>query len=367
METMSRTFDESKAGAFAEGMLAKLNNGALCIMLSIGHRTGLFDAMKDLPPSTSDEIAASAGLQERYVREWLGAMVVGRIVDVHTTNDSNGDALRYSLPSEHAAFLTRDAGADNIAVMTQYVSLMGAIEDRVIESFSNGGGVPYSEYKRFHQVMAEDSGITVISSLKDIILPLVPGIIEQLHSGIEVLDIGCGSGKAVNFMAETFPKSMFYGYDLSEEAIGYARAAAGEKSLDNVVFEVRDLTTFDDDAPEKRYDFITAFDAIHDQGRPDRVLTGINRALKDDGVFLMVDIAGSSNLVNNLDHPAGPFLYTASTMHCMAVSLAQGGMGLGTMWGKELALEMLDAAGFNDIVVKSLEHDFQNYYYIIRK
>ncbi|NIT60848.1 MAG: transcriptional regulator, partial [Aliifodinibius sp.] len=75
----------------------------------------------------------------------------------------------------------------------------------------------------------------------------------------------------------------------------------------------------------------------------------------------------SSEVQNNLDHPIGPFLYTVSTMHCMTVSLAQDGMGLGTMWGKEMALEMLQKAGFRNVEVKNLEHDFQNNYYIVRK
>jgi SAM-dependent methyltransferase len=366
METSSRIFDQTKAEAFAEEMLSKLNHGAICIMLSVGHRTGLFDAMKNLPPATSKEIADSAGLHERYVREWLGAMVVGRIVDLQI-NSGNGEEVLYSLPDEHAAFLTRDAGVKNMAVATQYFPVLGSVEDRVIESFIKGGGVPYSEYNRFHEIMAERSGFTVVSSLVEVILPLIPGIIEKLTTGIEVLDIGCGSGRALNLMAEKFPKCSFYGCDLSEEAINHARGAADEKKLTNAHFEVRDLTTYDDDALIKQFDLITSFDAIHDQARPDRVLSGLYRALRDDGVFLMQDIAGSSSLVNNLDHPIGPYLYTMSTMHCMTVSLAQGGMGLGTMWGRELALEMLNAAGFKEIEVKSLEHDFQNYYYIIRK
>lgn len=97
------------------------------------------------------------------------------------------------------------------------------------------------------------------------------------------------------------------------------------------------------------------------------VLSNIQRALRDNGVYLMQDIAGSSYLENNLDHPMGPLLYTISTMHCMSVSLAYGGMGLGTMWGKEQALAMLQAAGFTWVTVHELAHDVQNYYYVVRK
>ncbi len=347
-----------KAEAFAERMIGTLNAGALSLMISIGHRTGLFDTMSGMPPSTSEEIAEAAGLNERYVREWLGAMVTGRIVDC----DPEGPG--YSLPSEHAAFLTREAAPDNIAAYAQYIPLLGSVEDRIMECFENGGGVPYSAYTRFHQVMAEDSGQTVVASLIDSILPLVPGLMNRLKSGIDVLDVGCGSGRALNLMAKTFPNSRFAGYDLSMEAISTAAAEADKLSLTNVRFEERDMTSFD---VEAQYDLITAFDAIHDQARPDKVLSGIAKALRPNGTFLMQDIAASSHVHKNIDHPIGPFLYTISCMHCMSVSLAQNGAGLGAMWGKEKAEEMLQEAGFVRVEIKQLPHDFQNYFYIVTK
>lgn len=355
--------DPQRTEAFGEKLLNLLNHGALAVMLSIGHRTGLFDAMSQLPAATSVEIAAAAGLDERYVREWLGAMAAGLIVEVLSDNGS----VIYRLPAEHAALLTRAAAADNFGVFTQYIGLLGSVEDQVLQCFYQGGGVPYSEYKRFHEVMAEDSGLSVLSSLFDAILPLVPGLTDQLEKGINVLDIGCGMGRALNLMASTFPNSRFVGYDLSEQAIAAARDEAAVHAIGNVRFEVRDLTTFDDDAPAGRFDLITSFDAIHDQARPDRVLAGICRALKTDGVYLMQDIAASSDVQNNLDHPLGALLYTISTMHCMSVSLAQGGMGLGTMWGREKAREMLSEAGFRHVEVHNLEHDLQNDYYVVRK
>jgi 2-polyprenyl-3-methyl-5-hydroxy-6-metoxy-1,4-benzoquinol methylase len=354
---------ETPQEVFAEKLLTIMNHGALALMTSIGHRTGLFDTMSQLEPATSEQIAESAGLNERYVREWLGAMTVGGVVECHV----NGGAPQFSLPAERAAFLTRAAGADNLGVFAQYFAVLGSVEDRVVECFKNGGGVSYSEFKRFHEVMAEDSGQSVMSSLIDVILPIVPRIVAKLEKGIDVLDLGCGSGRALNLMARTFPKSLFVGYDFSEPAIQLARDEASDAGLENLRFEVRDLTTFDDDAPESSFDFITTFDAIHDQARPDRVLAGIYKALKPAGVYLMQDIAGSSHVHHNYDHPLGALLYTVSTMHCMTVSLAQGGMGLGAMWGKEQALAMLREAGFHRIDVKTLDHDVQNYYYIIHK
>jgi SAM-dependent methyltransferase len=360
---MVHQLDKQRAEEFGGKLLEVLNHGALVVMLSIGHRTGLLDALSILPPSTSEEIAKETGLNERYVREWLGAMTTSGVVHIHR----NGGSPKFSLPAEHAACLTRAAGADNMGIFTQYIGLLGTVEDNVVDCFFKGGGVPYSEFKRFHEVMAEDSGQSVLSSLFDTILPLVPGLTARLRQGIEVLDVGCGIGRALNEMAKAFPNSRFTGYDLSEQAVAAARAGAVEHATGNVHFQVRDLTTFDEDAPEFRYDLITSFDAIHDQARPDRVLRGIYRALRDDGVYLMQDIAASSDMHQNLDHPLGTLLYTVSTMHCMTVSLAQGGLGLGTMWGREKAQEMLRDAGFRDIRIHTLSHDIQNEYYVIRK
>jgi SAM-dependent methyltransferase len=351
-------FDSAKAEAFAEQVVNILNSGAISLMTSIGHRTELFDTMAELPPSTSQQIADAAGLNERYVREWLGAMVTGRIVEYDPI------AKTYTLPAEHAAFLTRAVASDNIAVFAQYIPLLGAVEEQIIDCFYKGGGVPYSQYKRFHAVMAEDSGQSVVSSLFDHVLPIIPGLTEALQRGIDVLDVGCGSGRALNKMAEAFPNSRFTGYDFSGEAVANANADAQMRKLNNIQFHIKDASTIEEC---DRYNFITTFDAIHDQAKPDVVLQNICRALRSDGVYLMQDIHATTDVSGNLDHPIGSLLYTISCMHCMSVSLAYGGMGLGAMWGKEKALELLANAGFRQVEIKQLAHDFQNDYYIIRK
>ena len=351
----------AKAQAFAERLLTILNDGALCLMISIGHRTGLLDAMRDAAPSSSAEIAARAGLSERYVREWLGAMVTGRIVNIDPARN------RFSLPPAHAAFLTRAAGADNIGVFAQYIALLGSVEDEIVECFKKGGGVPYARFPRFHEVMAEDSGQSVLSSLESHILPLVPGLREKLTSGIHVLDLGCGRGRIINRLAELYPKSRFTGMDLSSEAVLSAWAEAAQKKLRNIEFIVTDLSHFDESAEVESFDLIATFDAIHDQAKPLNVLRGIHRALRSDGVYLMQDIKGSSDIHNNMDHPLGPALYTISCMHCMTVSLAQNGEGLGAMWGEEKTREYLAKAGFHAVEKKELAHDIQNNWYVVRK
>lgn len=354
-------FDSAKAEAFAGRIVTALNDGALCLMMSIGHRTGLLDVLRGMPPATSEEIAKKAKLQERYVREWLGAMVCAGVVEVAP------ETVRYRLPPEHAACLSRAAAADNIAVFAQWIGVFAGVEDDVIECFKHGGGVPYEKYERFHAVMREDSGQSVLSSIESHILPLVPGLSDRLAAGIRVLDAGCGSGRILNHLAARFANSRFTGLDLSQEAIAFARAEAEEKKLKNTEFSARDLSDFDETAPSEQFDLITTFDAVHDQARPLRLLKGIRKALKPDGIYLMQDIKGSSHVYNNISHPLGTFLYAASCMHCMTVSLAQGGDGLGAMWGEEKTREYLERAGFRSVETRNLPHDVQNNWYIARK
>jgi 2-polyprenyl-3-methyl-5-hydroxy-6-metoxy-1,4-benzoquinol methylase len=359
MSAPTGAFDQDRAAAFAGRVLDVLNHGSLVLMISIGHRTGLFDVMRGLPASTTAEIAAAAGLNERYVREWLGAMVTGGVVEVDETS------TRYLLPAEHAAALTRAAGMDNMGAFAQYIPLLGSVEDDVVRCFREGGGVPYDRFPRFHAVMAEDSGQSVLAALEAHILPLVPGLRERLDSGIRMLDAGCGSGRILNRLAELFPKSRFTGIDLSAEAIGTARREAAGKGLTNVEYAARDLSDFDVTAEPEAFDFITTFDAVHDQARPLNLLKGIRRSLRPNGVYLMQDIKGSSQVRNNIGHPVGTFLYTVSTMHCMTVSLAQGGEGLGAMWGEEKTREYLARAGFRSVEKHELAHDVQNNWYVI--
>ena len=347
--------DQAKSDAFAHNMLVMLNHAALSLMLSIGQKTRLFDTMSCMVPSTSEQIASAAGLHERYVREWLAALVTGRIIEYDAVQGT------YRLPAEHAAWLTREAGINNLAFQAQYIVMLASVQAEIVECFSRGGGVSYASFPDFQRLMAEESKQVVDSSLLQVTLPLIPGLTERLQAGIDVADIGCGSGHALNLMARAFPRSRFAGYDFSQEGIAAAQEEARRLRLANTHFEVRDVSRLD--APG-HYDFITAFDAIHDQTRPAEVLEAIAKALRPGGVFLMVDIRASSLLEENMEHPLAPFLYTISCNHCMTVSLAGDGAGLGTMWGEQVACQMLRDAGFTDVEVKHVEDDVMNSFYI---
>lgn len=357
----AHTFDALRAENFAATLLDTLNKSALSFMLSLGHRSGLFDTMSNMEYATSSTIAQQANLQERYVREWLGAMVTAGIVDYVAASKT------YFLPPEHGAFLTRKAGANNMAVNMQQAAILGQVEDDILKCFREGGGVDYSHYPRLHEIMAEDSFQTIVASLESQILPLIPGLRQKLQEGIHMLDVGCGSGRVINKLATLFPSSFFTGIDFSSQAIANAQAEASDLGVSNVEFIVQNLSDFDQRAPMEHFDFTTSFDSIHDQGKPLNVLKGIHRALKKDGVYLMQDINGTSHLEEDTKHPLGPFLYTTSCMHCMSVSLAQDGEGLGAMWGEALTKEYLTRAGFSTIQTNQITHDLINNWYVVKK
>jgi len=332
-----------------------LNDGAICVLASIGHELGIFETLASLPPATSGQVADAAGLDERYVREWLGGMVTAGFVQYVPADGT------YHLSPDHAPFLT-GGGPDNLARTMRFVSLMGLVQPKVVEVFRRGGGLSYDDYPGFHHLQAADSAAVNDASLLDTIIPLA-GVTDRLEQGIAVADIGCGEGHAVNLLARAFPRSTFVGYDFSEEAVVTAREEAAEWGLSNARFEVLDVAQL---AEESAYDLITTFDAIHDQAHPATVLANVRRALRPDGRYLMVDINASSNLEDNLDLPWASFLYAASTVHCMSVSLGQGGDGLGTVWGVQTAERMLREAGFSEVVVHELEADPFNAYFVAR-
>ena len=346
------------AEAFMERVCDIVNAGAQSVMISIGHRAGLFDAMAGLEPASSRQIADRTCLSERYVREWLATMVTANIIDYAPQNRT------YHLPPAHAACLTREAEHGNLAVYAQHISLLGAMQENTLRCLETGEGTSYDDYPCFHQVMAEDSEQTVVNALFENVLPLAEGIESRLVDGIEVLDAGCGEGRALVALAKRYPRSRFTGYDLCEDAIVTAARHAESEKLDNLRFATRDLSDFDESG---RYDLVLTLDAIHDQRDPEDFIARLHRALKSSGVYLMQDIGGSEQLENNLDFPMASLFYAISLSHCTQVSIGQGGKGLGAMWGWETAQVMLKKAGFISSDPHWLPHDPTNVWFVNRR
>jgi len=350
--------DTAATKAFGSRVLGILNDAATGLLLSIGHQTGLFETMAGLPGATSSEIASAAGLDERYVREWLGGLVSADVIEYEP------QSATYTMPAHHVPVLTRAGGLDNVAKMTQHIALLGEVEQDIIGCFRNGGGLDYSRFPRFHAVRAEEVREMFDNAVVGKVLPLAQDLPARLRAGIDIADFGCGSGHAINLLAKTFPESRCTGYDFADEALQTGRAEAAELGLSNVTFQCQDLAKMD---VSEAFDAILVFDAIHDQAHPATVLTNIHRALRPGGVFLMVDIKASSNLEDNREIPWASWLYAVSTMHCMTVSLSAGGAGLGTAWGEQLAVSMLGDAGFSQVQVAEIDIDPFNNYYVARK
>ena len=349
--------DEERAAAFADELFGFYVGGFVTFMIDLGVRTGLLDALAE-GPATSGELAGRAGLQERYVREWLGAIVTAGIVGYDPADAT------YTLPAEHAVCLTGDAEL-NIAPLSLLAGLLAKHIQPVATAFREGGGIPYVAYRpEFTDVMDALSRGTFDGVLVDGIVPLVTGLTDRLHAGIDVADIGCGTGHSTNLLARAFPASRFVGYDLAADAVDRGRSEAGAYGLSNVAFEVLDVNELRVDPPVGA---VFAFDAIHDQTDPAGVLRAVFEALEPGGVFVMFEIRASSHLENNLGNPLAPWIYAVSTLHCMTVSLAEGGAGLGTAWGEERALAMLTRAGFVDLEVHEVPGDPLDSLYVARR
>jgi len=354
---------------FSEKITEILNYSALNLALAIGYRTGLFDIMDTFDtPRTLKAIASKADLNPRYIKEWLGVMVSGEIVELSIGEDGDN---RFYLPKSHGDFITRRAGNSNLGVYTQEIPLLTSCAmPAVLEGFTTGDGVTYDRYPEFQAFMSQLADAKHRQVLVDKFVAAVDGgrLIGRLQSGIRVCDLGCAEGVALMLMAKAFPNSKFTGIDISQEAIETARNQASGQQLANLEFVILDAAALKDQRQYKdAFDYVTAFDAVHDQTRPLDVLQGIHYSLAPDGMFSMVDIAARSNLADNLNHPMGPFLYTVSLMHCLPVGLVDGGTGLGMMWGREKAIEMLNEAGFEKVQVLEIPEDPFNLHYLCFK
>lgn len=349
-------FDRQRSADFLEQLKAAYQSSMLVMMIDLGRRLGLFDAISAAGSVTSTGLAAHTGLSERHLREWLGAVAVGGVV-VHDASDAS-----FRLPTEHATWLT-GTGYTNLAPMAGLITGLAPRLDDVEASFRHGGGVPYEQY-RPHFTCAMDSlgRAKYDAMLVRTYLPLADGLVERLRSGVDVVDVGCGTGHCLNLMAAAFPESRFVGVDFSVDAIGHARAEAEQMGLTNARFDVIDLGT-PDALGIATFDVVFAFDAIHDQADPSGVLSRIRHGLRPGGMLAMLDIRASSELADNLADRTNLILYGTSVMHCMQVSLAGGGPGLGTVWGTQLATRMLNEAGFPDVTIHELPGDPTNCLY----
>lgn len=365
------TDSAGKRAAFAGRMLEMMNHCALNTAMCLGYRAGLFETLDALAaPASCAEVARAAGLAERPVREWLAVMACGGVVELSAS--PQGEDL-FLLPREHADCLTLRAGSGNLGVYTQELPLLTRCAlDEVQQGMASGAGVPYDRYPPFQDWMGQVAAAKHRQVLVDVFLPSVADgeMVRRLTRGVRALDVGCSEGLVSLLMAAAFPRSEFLGIDISEASVKLARTEAARLGLSNARFEVCDAASLAVDADCAGrfglFDYITAFDSVHDQTRPLEVLRGVHAVLAEGGMFSMVDIKAETPLAGNVGHPLGTFLYTVSLMHCMQVGLVDGGAGLGTMWGRQKALEMLAQAGFARVEVCDIPTDPFNTHYLCR-
>jgi SAM-dependent methyltransferase len=355
--TPDSSVDEQAAEEFAGRLLQLYTGAALTYLIEIGRRTGLLDAAA-AGPATSHELAARAGLAERYVREWLGAMATGGIVEYETATG------HYWLPREHAACLT-GGGVDDLAPLAYLTVVLAKHVPAVSEAFRSGGGVAYSAYlPELHDVMEALWGPIYDSLLVDQIVPLAPGLAPKLAAGARAADVACGTGRALTVLATAYPASTFIGFDFDSTAIERARTRAAELNLINLSFQTRDAATLTVNEP---FDAVFVFNALHDQAAPAAMLQRIHDALAPGGTLLMNEPRLSSDLDDNLANPMAPFIYAVSTLHCLTVSLAVEGAGLGTAFGERTACQLLADAGFGKIAVHDAPGDPGNAIFVTHK
>jgi 2-polyprenyl-3-methyl-5-hydroxy-6-metoxy-1,4-benzoquinol methylase len=350
------TMDKAKREQFIGRVMGYITGTTVSGLIYIGDRLGLFKTLAEAGPVSISELATKTGLQERYVREWLSAMAAAEIVSYEAVSE------RFTLPAEHAAVLADENSPSFLGGFFQLTPAMLRVAPQVAEAFQKGGGVPFSDYGS-DLIAGIDRGnrSQYQFHLLKRWLPAMPEVVARLEAGGQAADIGCGSGYPTILMAQAFPRARFYGFDVSEESLVRARADAQQRGVADRT-EFRCVSASDlPDTP--KFDFITSFDAIHDMVDPRGALRGIRRALADDGAYLMVEVKGGDTLVENLN-PQGALFYSMSTLHCMTVSLAHGGEGLGTLMGERKARELAEQAGFTRFQRLPIEHALNVFYEI---
>jgi SAM-dependent methyltransferase len=335
------TIDEARIEEFANRVIADSSAAFVTTLSSIGDSTGLWAALAGGGPATSSELAARTATVERYVREWCAVMASAGYLEY----DPAGE--RFSLPPEHALVLVDDSTPAYLGGVAQMTRGMTEAANGVEAAFRDGGGVGIDEYSdHFWAGLERLTGTGFDHGLVQEWIPAVDGLDQKLREGALVADVGCGSGRALIRLAEAYPNSRFHGYDVAPGAVARARAAAEAAGVGDRV-EIR-LLDAGAGLPE-RYDLVTTFDVVHDSRDPRGLLSSIRGAVRDDGVYICLDIASEERLEDNAG-PLGALKYGCSVLHCMTTSLAKDGAGLGTCGVhegrlRELALE----AGFASV------------------
>ena len=329
--------DQEKLQAFVGRIVLDVGTAMRGGLMYIGDRLGIFAALAQSGPVTAAELAQQTGLNERYLREWLGSMATAEYLE----HDPQGDT--YFLPPEHALALADEEFPFFTGGLLQMIVPTVTVAPQVAQAFKSGGGVTQDQYlPDMYEAIERLTAPWYRHDLVQTWIPAMPGVRDKLEAGASACDVGCGSGRAPITIAKAFPQAEVHGYDVHAGSIERARASAEAEGVgDRVTFTVGDGA----ELPQARFDLISTFDVVHDSVDPVGLMSSIRRALRDDGTYLMLEMNASGDVEQNRN-PLGTLLYNVSTLYCMTTSLAHGGAGIGACMGEEKARELAYAAGF---------------------
>jgi 2-polyprenyl-3-methyl-5-hydroxy-6-metoxy-1,4-benzoquinol methylase len=349
------TLDPAKVDEMTDRTMGYLSGAAISALVYLGDQLGLYRALHEAGRVTSAELAARAGLHERWVREWLHGQASAGLV-------RHVGGGRFELTAEQAAVLADEGSAAFAAGGFALLFPLLRRWPRLYESFRTGRGVPYNDLGADHAMgEARFSGPWMRANLVPVIVPGLDGVKPKLAAGARVADVGCGSGAALLELAQAYPGSEFHGYDSSELAIRFAEERLAQAGLANVTFHCAAAETL---APEARFDFVLTWDCLHDMTNPAAAMRAIRAAIKPDGTWLIVDINGRPTPEENYDQPLAGLLYAFSVLDCLACSTcAEGGASLGTLGFPEpVARKMTAEAGFTRFTVRDFGNPLNSFY-----
>jgi 2-polyprenyl-3-methyl-5-hydroxy-6-metoxy-1,4-benzoquinol methylase len=321
--------------------------------VELGLRLGLYDAMCGAGGLTPGELSTATGIAPRYAQEWLEQQAVAGIVEV---DDTTAPALdrRFTLPNAHAHVLLDDDSEACMKPCAGVVPWVAKAIDIMVEEFRAGTGAAFGLFD-LHDLQAAFTRPVFVNHLTQSWLPALPEVQAKLAAGdrVRIAEIGCGEGLAAITIARAYPNAEIDGYDLDDASIASARKAAADAGVgDRARFEVRDAAdpTIDGD-----YDLVMAIEMLHDVPDPVAILRTMRTLAGDDGVVLVVDERTEDSFTvptNEMER----FFYCFSTLHCLAVSMQDGGVGTGTVIREDTMRAYAGDAGFAAVEVLDVEH-----------
>ena len=349
----TQELNQEKLEAFVERVVLDVGTAMRGGLAYIGDQLGIYKAMAESGPVTAGQLAERTGLNERYLREWLGSMTTAEYVEHDAEDDT------YLLPPEHALPLADEEFPFFTGGFIQMVVPTVTVAPKVAEAFRNGGGVTQDQYlPDMYEAIERGTAPWYKHQLVPTWIPAMPDVQRKLEDGGTACDVGCGGGLAAITIAKAFPQAKVRGYDIHPGSIERARRSAQAAGVaDRVTFEVGG----EDSLPAGEFDFVTTFDVVHDSVDPVGLMTKIRESLSDGGTYLCLEMNASGDVDENVN-PLGRLLYSVSTLYCMTTSLAHDGAGIGACMGQHKAEELAEEAGYGHFRKLPIEDPFSVLY-----